>query len=102
MPGGVCWLSGVSSSVSMATNLGGVELWGLSGVHVMMDARRTVALSSAVVASIGPGKVNALIPPKDGSAVAATYRACATVRVHDCWTVLFSRLAIRRCVRPPV
>jgi hypothetical protein len=44
----------------MATNLGGVELWDLSGVHVMMDARRTVALSSAVVASIGPGKVNAL------------------------------------------
>jgi hypothetical protein len=70
LAGGAMRWSGVESTSSTMACLGGVAQWGLGDGSGLMGARRMVAMSGVVVASTaeGPGKVNALIPPEDGTA----------------------------------
>ena len=59
----------MASIASMTTGPGGMVQQSLSVGCVLMDVRREVVLSGAVVAStaVRSAKVNALIAPKDGT-----------------------------------
>ena len=59
----------MASIASTTTGLGGMALRGLGNGHVLIDARRVVALSAVMVAStaIGHVKVSALISREVGT-----------------------------------
>lgn len=69
LTGGAHRWSGVTSSVSKTTDLGGVAQWSLGVECMYMDSRRRIVLSGVVVTSMAerPGKVGALIPLDDGT-----------------------------------
>ena len=63
--------SGVASTASKTVGLSGMARWSIGVGGGLMDARRLVVFSgvAAAAAAVGPGKVNARIPLKDGTVV---------------------------------